>query len=318
MAIISEVKDEGAKPSASSSPEPKPTSFVASFNPSNVVGFLEKVFDFIAKESDFLGKESVDKEIALIARVATDKYYKKKAEEMEKKKKKEEEITKKAEKEPTEAGGKDKQTNPNLREFQGTERTRQQQLLNLRRDFENLKMKEEETLLSDPTKGNGLDLENYSWTQTIQEATVIVPVPPGTRSKSVECQMKKSHLKVGLRGQPPIIDGELFQAIKPDDCYWSMEDNDSISIVLSKQSQLEWWKSLVKGEPEIDTQKVEPESSRISDLDPETRLTVEKLMFDQRQKALGLPASDEIQKQAMLKQFMAMNPTMDLSNAKMM
>ncbi|KAG4133656.1 hypothetical protein ERO13_D08G107440v2 [Gossypium hirsutum] len=285
MAIISEVKDEGAKPSASSSPEPKPTSFVASFNPSNVVGFLEKVFDFIAKESDFLGKESVDKEIALIARVATDKYYKKKAEEMEKKKKKEEEITKKAEKEPTEAGGKDKQTNPNLR---------------------------------DPTKGNGLDLENYSWTQTIQEATVIVPVPPGTRSKSVECQMKKSHLKVGLRGQPPIIDGELFQAIKPDDCYWSMEDNDSISIVLSKQSQLEWWKSLVKGEPEIDTQKVEPESSRISDLDPETRLTVEKLMFDQRQKALGLPASDEIQKQAMLKQFMAMNPTMDLSNAKMM
>ncbi|XP_017634775.1 uncharacterized protein LOC108476910 [Gossypium arboreum] len=31
-------------------------------------------------------------------------------------------------------------------EFQGTERTRQQQLLNLRRDFENLKMKEEETI----------------------------------------------------------------------------------------------------------------------------------------------------------------------------
>ncbi|XP_012481085.1 uncharacterized protein LOC105795983 [Gossypium raimondii] len=31
-------------------------------------------------------------------------------------------------------------------EFQGTERTRQQQLLNLRRDFENLEMKEEETV----------------------------------------------------------------------------------------------------------------------------------------------------------------------------
>ncbi|XP_017632559.1 uncharacterized protein LOC108475064 [Gossypium arboreum] len=31
-------------------------------------------------------------------------------------------------------------------EFQGTERTRQQQLLNLRKDFENLKMKEEETV----------------------------------------------------------------------------------------------------------------------------------------------------------------------------
>ncbi|KAA3472462.1 Integrase, catalytic core [Gossypium australe] len=31
-------------------------------------------------------------------------------------------------------------------EFQGSERTRQQQFLNLRRDFENLKMKEEETV----------------------------------------------------------------------------------------------------------------------------------------------------------------------------
>ncbi|KAA3482127.1 Integrase, catalytic core [Gossypium australe] len=31
-------------------------------------------------------------------------------------------------------------------EFQGSERTRQQQLLNLRRDFKNLKIKEEETV----------------------------------------------------------------------------------------------------------------------------------------------------------------------------
>lgn len=57
-----------------------------------------------------------------------------------------------------------------------------------------------------PNKGNGMDLEKYSWTQSLQELTVNVPVPNGTKSRFVICEIKKNHLKVALKGQPPIID----------------------------------------------------------------------------------------------------------------
>jgi hypothetical protein len=181
----------------------------------------------------------------------------------------------------------------------------------------------------------------------------------GTRAKQLSVTIAKDRLQVGLKGAEPIVHGPLHKAIKPseEESYWTLEDNKEVTIFLQKvprpcrpvrwyaintpapqANEMEWWKCVIQGDPEIDTQLVEPENSKLDDLDGETRQTVEKMMYDQRQKALGLPTSEDQQKQDMLKKFMAVcclcnvssslelvfhlrraaqqHPEMDFSNAK--
>ena len=46
----------------------------------------------------------------------------------------------------------------------------------------------------------------YKWTQTLSEAEVIVPISSNLKSRDLIVDLKKTHIKVQIKGQDPIID----------------------------------------------------------------------------------------------------------------
>ncbi|KAH8835710.1 nuclear movement protein nudC [Flagelloscypha sp. PMI_526] len=156
----------------------------------------------------------------------------------------------------------------------------------------------------------------YTWSQELGEVTVRCPVPKGTRGRDLVVVLQKKKLSLGLKGQDKIMDGELCQEIKVDDSTWTVEDNEVVLIHLEKQNQQQWWANVLTHHPKIDTTKIQPENSKLSDLDGETRGMVEKMMFDNQQKQMGKPTSDELKKMDALKKFQAAHPELDFSKAK--
>eukprot|EP01096_Ripella_sp_DP13-Kostka_P014027 TRINITY_DN6213_c0_g1_i1.p1 TRINITY_DN6213_c0_g1~~TRINITY_DN6213_c0_g1_i1.p1 ORF type:complete len:165 (-),score=82.00 TRINITY_DN6213_c0_g1_i1:27-521(-) len=159
--------------------------------------------------------------------------------------------------------------------------------------------------------------ENYTWTQTLVDVTVSLPVDANLRGKDFDVKFTKNHLQIKLKPSGTILlDGDLWKNVKTKDCFWT-KDGGVLTVELQKEKGQEWWSCVILGHSQIDTSSIEPENTKMSDLDAESRATVQKMMFDQMQKAKGLPTADQLQKESIMQQFMAQHPELDFSDAKL-
>lgn len=166
----------------------------------------------------------------------------------------------------------------------------------------------------EPPKGNGGQTEKYTWTQTINSLDMYINLDQKVKTKDIKLEITYKKLYVSVKNEV-IIDGEFYKHIKPEDSIWTLEDNRVIHVCIEKLNGMEWWSTVIKGDSEIDVKKIVPENSRMEDLDAETRSVVEKMLYDQRQKAMNLPTSDEQKKFEIFEKFKKMHPEMDFSKA---
>jgi hypothetical protein len=138
--------------------------------------------------------------------------------------------------------------------------------------------------------GNGGETDKYTWTQTLQQVTVVLKQNIAHK-RELKVAIGVQRLEVRY-GDLVLIDGELHRAVKPGESVWYLEGN-SLVIELEKVNNMEWWSRVIVGDAEIDPTKCEPETSRLSDLDGETRQLVEKMMLQQRARLLAERASGQ-------------------------
>lgn len=119
----------------------------------------------------------------------------------------------------------------------------------------------------DALRNGGLVEGRYAWRQTKDSVVVEVFVADGTKAKDVKVQVEDTKVCITAAGIPALA-GEWEFKVEPDEDAndWEMcncHGRRAVRLTVRKAklhgglSVVVWWKRVLKGDPEIDTTKIE-------------------------------------------------------------
>lgn len=156
--------------------------------------------------------------------------------------------------------------------------------------------------MQDISTYNGDRTDRYNWSQHITAVEVQVPLPEGTKSKMLDVKITSKKLFVKIKSESEaIIEGEFYETVKEDECFWNVEDGKNLILSIEKSKET-IWKTVIKGDQEIDPKKVD-NAKKIEEFDEETQGHLQQVLYEQNRKLNGLPTTEEAKQQEQMKKI---------------
>jgi hypothetical protein len=166
---------------------------------------------------------------------------------------------------------------------------------------------------------NGGRTRHYTWTQPqIENFDMYVALDDDVKANQIKVDYDSRHLTVKVKGEV-LFGGELFAPINADSFMWTFDEikgKKVINITFEKIHKMQWWDHVIKGDELLSLTKINPEPTKLSDIDPSMRPEIEKMMLENSMKMQGKPFHKDPKTNDMLQQFMKQHPEMDFSKAK--
>jgi hypothetical protein len=118
----------------------------------------------------------------------------------------------------------------------------------------------------------------YEWEQNLEDIIIYIETPPillpenrniieknlkpGEKFPKLNIKFQSKRLTIGIDGNSPYIDEELYSNVKDSECIWQYEGKE-IEITLPKALKAETWKSVFIGHGSLDEFQIEEAKKKI-------------------------------------------------------
>ncbi|XP_062615931.1 nudC domain-containing protein 3-like [Saccostrea cucullata] len=208
------------------------------------------------------------------------------------------ETTGKDSKQQTQANAPTMQTNEKESRSETTSSQRQEE------DVDPALAAKQQVFQSNPESYNGAVRDNYSWSQSITDIDLRVNIPNYiVKGKDVKVEIEKKHVKVSHKTDSgtwvEVVNGDLPWEINKEESMWTLVPKEHVHINLEKKEE-RWWESALTSEEKISVRKIDA-SRPMTDLDDEAQAKIAEMMYNEQQKRMGKPTSEEQKVQNLLK-----------------